>query len=101
MGTLRIFLPTGRGKKGVDKERIEIVYQMLCHMGHFVTKGYGPVMFIDPNGPTSFGFTWTRNIFGMIICAEVPNLEEKQTIMMDLGYIVVGEDRKVLQPVGV
>ena len=98
MGTLRIFLPTGKGKKGVEKERIEIVYQMLCHMGHFVTKGYGSVMIADTSPYT---FPLTRNVFGMVICAEVRDLEEKQAIMMDLGYLVVNKDKKVLQPVGV
>ena len=83
-GKLVVAIPTGYGTNGVRKEALAVLLNLISEMSvdGIVTKKWGSYWLLDPEMPS-----WdTCKKWGMIITAEVNDLERCKLIVQDFGY---------------
>ena len=83
-GKLVVAIPTGYGTNGVRKEALAVLLNLISEMSvdGIVTKKWGAYWSPDPEP-----YNWhTRKTWGMIVTAEVNDLEHCKLIVQDFGY---------------
>lgn len=84
-GKLVVAIPTGYGTNGIRKEALAMLLNLISEMSvdGVVTKKWGSYNLPDPDP----AFAWyTRKKWGMIVTAEVNDLEHYKRIVQDFGF---------------
>jgi len=85
-GKLVVAIPTGYGTNGVRKEALAVLLNLISEMSvdGIVTKKWGSYYLPVPDPEASWTHTYKK--WGMIVTAEVNDLEHCKLIVQDFGY---------------
>jgi hypothetical protein len=85
IGVLRIGIPTGLGPNGVRKEAVKIAKAMFTEMGaKYINKRYTKYYVPEAYNLDSGLFHTVK--WGVVLSAEVPDVEYARSIMLSFDY---------------